>query len=107
MLGTFYEERPELKERTMLLDDRGAIATYRALDEFSRRTAGRMKSRSLPVYFMREQHRLSFTCFAALRNRVVPLLLNRQIMDDKARREMLGELMEEYRPKYLARGRSI
>ena len=22
MLGTFYEERPELKERTMLLDDR-------------------------------------------------------------------------------------
>ena len=35
MLGTFYEERPELKERTMLLDDRGAIATYGDLDEFS------------------------------------------------------------------------
>ena len=102
MLGTFYEERPELKERTMLLDDRGAIATYGDLDEFSRRTAGRMKSRSLLFILCGNSIGSVFTCFAALRNRVVPRLLNRQIMEDKARREMLGELMEEYRPKYLA-----
>ena len=93
MLGTFYEERPELKERTMLLDDRGAIATYGDLDEFSRRTAGRMKSRSLLFILCGNSIGSVFTCFAALRNRVVPLLLNRQIMEDKARREMLGELM--------------
>ena len=102
MLGTFYEERPELKERTMLLDDRGTIATYGDLDAFSRRTAGRMKSRSLLFILCGNTIGSVFSCFAALRNRVVPLLLNRQIMEDTARRGMLRELMEEYRPEYLA-----
>lgn len=102
MLGTFYEERQELKDRTMLTDDEGGQASYGDLDEFCRRTAGRMKSRSLLFVLCGNSIGSVFSYFAALRNRVVPLLLNGSIMDDDSRREMLEELLEKYRPEYFA-----
>lgn len=102
MLGTFYEERQELKDRTMLTDDEGGQASYGDLDEFCRRTAGRMKSRSLLFVLCGNSIGSVFSYFAALRNRVVPLLLNGSIMDDDSRREMLEGLLEKYRPEYFA-----
>lgn len=102
MLGTFYEERQELKDSPMLTDDEGGRASYGDLDDFCRRTAGRMKSRSLLFILCGNSIGSVFSYFAALRNRIVPLLLNGCIMDDESRREMLEGLLEDYRPEYFA-----
>lgn len=102
MLGTFYEERQELKDRLMLMDDEGGQASYGDLDDFCRRAAGRMKSGSLLFILCENRIGSVFSYFAALRNRIVPLLLNGHIMDDEARREMFDGLCKDYRPEYLA-----
>lgn len=102
MLGTFYEERQELKDRPMLIDDEGGLAAYGDLDDFCRRIAGRMKSRSLLFLLCGNSIGSVFSYFVALRNGIVPLLLNGRIMDDESQREMLEGLLKDYRPEYFA-----
>lgn len=102
MLGTLYEERQELKDRPMLMDDEGGRASYGDLDDFCRRTAGRMKRRSLLFILCENSIGSVFSYFAALRNSIVPLLLNGRIMDDESQRELLEGLLKEYRPEYFA-----
>lgn len=92
----FYEDLKRFGDRPAIADDRGKSLSYRELDEFCARMGQCMKGRRLAFSFCENGIASVSGYVAFLQNRVVPVLLDRNI-----ERGLRDNLIRRYRPEYL------
>lgn len=93
---SYFDEYEKFGSRTALLDDRGQELSYKDLGKVSEAFSEKIKSRTLVFCLCENSAGSAAGYLAFLRNRVVPLLLDRKI--DQA---LLENLLEVYQPAYL------
>lgn len=92
----FHDDLLRYGDSTAILDDQNQSISYRELEEFCRRMGSCLEGRRL-VFSFCENSIASISGYVAfLYNRVVPVLLDRNI-----ERELRENLIELYRPEYL------
>ena len=93
---TIFDRIEEYGNAPALIEESGKVWTFAELVEAADRAAGFMEPRSLIFLLCRNCVSAVTAYVGALRRGVVPLLLNGEIQE-----ELLGRLVEKYRPKYL------
>lgn len=92
----FYEDLKRFGDSPAVADDKGQCISYRELDEFCARMGACLEGRKLAFSFC-ENGIASISGYVAfLQNRVVPVLLDRNI-----ERGLRDNLIRLYRPEYL------
>ena len=93
---SYFDEYEKFGSKTALLDDRGQELSYTDLGKVSEIFADKIESRTLVFCLCENSVGSAAGYLAFLRNRIVPLLLDRKIDVD-----LLKNLLEVYRPAYL------
>lgn len=93
---SFYENFKQYGQRTAFLDDRGHRVTYEQLDDFTGKTAGLVRPRSLAFVFCENSVGSALGYLSFLSGKVVPLMIDRKIDE-----ELRNHLISVYQPCYL------
>ncbi|MCD7744988.1 MAG: AMP-binding protein [Lachnospiraceae bacterium] len=93
---SFYDSFEKFADKIAFLDDRGQCITYGQLKEFSNSFGGKLKQRTLVFCLCENSLGSAAGYLSFLRNRVVPLMIDRKIDTG-----LFDHLMEVYRPEWL------
>lgn len=92
----FFDNLEQYGGRTAIIQDDGQICSYREIAEISAEFTSLVKTRSVTMLLCTNCIGSIAGYISFLRNRVVPIMLDAAIDP-----ELLGNLLELYRPKYL------